>query len=1258
MQFIKGGPDIPERLLQAHEDGRVVFFCGAGISYPAHLPGFSDLVKEIFRSLDVEPSSVQKTAIKAKQFDTAVGLLESDAGVGRELVRGALAKTLTPDLSSPDSMATQAALLTLGKCRDGRTKLVTTNFDRLFEEVIVRDSLSVERFQAPLLPVPKSRWDGLVYLHGLLTEPVKPADLNRLVVSSGDFGLAYLTERWAARFVSELFRNYTVCFVGYSITDPVLRYMMDALAADRLLGESSPEMFAFGSYSKGRKDERASEWCAKHVTPILYREHNKHIYLHKTLRAWAKTYRDGVRGKEHIVIESAMARPLMSTTQDDFVGRMLWALSDPLGLPAKRFAELDPVPSLDWLVPLSEVRYRKEDLRRFGISPAKTADNDLKFSLISRPSPYSLASWMSVVDAGFCRGQWDEVMRQLASWLVRHLDDPNLLLWLVKGGGQLNESLVTCIERRLEHQADIEMKSGKAEIEYIRANAPNEIAGPLMRTLWRLLLTGRVKSWRLDLNLYRWRDRFKRDGLTASLRFDLREMLAPRVSLSEPYHRMGDEESKREAKLIRDLVEWEVVLSADHVHSGLRGLSDDKQWRVALPELLSDFTGLLRDALDLMRELGGAENRRDLSYMHLPSVSPHPQNNDYHDWTVLIELTRDAWLALAEYSPARAALEAEVWGNAQYPVFRRLLFFAAAQDGVISHRRALDWLLADEHWWLWSVETERETIRLLVSLAPKLDEPMLDELVHAIISGPPAVLDNAADSDHWGRVMDRKIQLRLAKISHAGAALSEAGKKILDELSIQYPEFKLAADERDEFPYWTGDGDEWRKFNATPRRRRELTKWLKLHSNEDFWQEDDWRQRCKDNFATTACALYVLACDDVWPTDRWSAALQAWSEERLINISWRHMAPVINNAPSDVMQDLAHSISWWIKAVAKGFNGNENLFLSLSSRVLALDYPEVADVDDAVSHAINHPVGQVTQALLHFWYRTTLEDGQGIPGELRQIFSALCDTRVDKYRHGRVILTAHVVAIFRVDEDWARQYLLPLFDWEYSQAEASSAWEGFLWSPRLYRPLMEQIKNSFLEAAQHYNLLGAHRGQYAAMLTLAALDRSDTFSVAELARATGLLPSDGLHSVARTLVRAFDGAGDQRMDYWANRVIPYISTIWPKNREHASPRIAESIARLCIIAKELFPEALAKLRPWLQFLPHPEVIIRQLSESGLCHKFPQPSLDFLGLVVDTTQRLPASDLGACLEQILNAAPELEGDQFQRLEAYVRLNNRS
>ena len=52
------------------------------------------------------------------------------------------------------------------------------------------------------------------YLHGPLPEFPDEKRAQRLVLSSGDFGLAYLTERWAARVFSELFGNYVVCFVS------------------------------------------------------------------------------------------------------------------------------------------------------------------------------------------------------------------------------------------------------------------------------------------------------------------------------------------------------------------------------------------------------------------------------------------------------------------------------------------------------------------------------------------------------------------------------------------------------------------------------------------------------------------------------------------------------------------------------------------------------------------------------------------------------------------------------------------------------------------------------------------------------------------------------------------------------------------------------------------------------------------------------------------------------------------------------------
>ena len=65
MQFVTNGPDIPDALLQAHEEGRVVFFCGAGISYPAGLPGFKGLVDEIYQRVGTTRSDIEHDAYRA-----------------------------------------------------------------------------------------------------------------------------------------------------------------------------------------------------------------------------------------------------------------------------------------------------------------------------------------------------------------------------------------------------------------------------------------------------------------------------------------------------------------------------------------------------------------------------------------------------------------------------------------------------------------------------------------------------------------------------------------------------------------------------------------------------------------------------------------------------------------------------------------------------------------------------------------------------------------------------------------------------------------------------------------------------------------------------------------------------------------------------------------------------------------------------------------------------------------------------------------
>ena len=132
MQFVINGPDIPDALLQAHEEGRVVFFCGAGISYPAGLPGFNGLVQQVYRQVGTEPSDIEGEAIKRWQFDATLDLLERRLPGQRLAVRRALAKVLKPKLRRSGAIDTQAALLRLARSRDGALRLVTTNFDRIF----------------------------------------------------------------------------------------------------------------------------------------------------------------------------------------------------------------------------------------------------------------------------------------------------------------------------------------------------------------------------------------------------------------------------------------------------------------------------------------------------------------------------------------------------------------------------------------------------------------------------------------------------------------------------------------------------------------------------------------------------------------------------------------------------------------------------------------------------------------------------------------------------------------------------------------------------------------------------------------------------------------------------------------------------------------------------------------------------------------------------------------------------------------------
>ncbi len=1056
----------------------------------------------------------------------------------------------------------------------------------------------------------KTVWNGLVYLHGLISESPTEEDLDRLVVSSGDFGLAYLTERWASAFVTELFGNFTVCFVGYSLSDPVIRYMTDALAANKLKGENHREMFAFSHFRDGQEEECRLKWRSKNVTPILYSIENdeNHETLHKTLRTWAATYRDGLSGKETIIRDYASLDPGQSTSVDNFQGRVAWALSDESGVPARCFAEMDPVPPFAWLAAVVEPNWER---------------------------------WK------FCR----EILPKIHAWLVRHLNNPELALFLARHPAWKSTNLILQINGQLKKIHIREAEGKAAELDEYRAHSPDGIPGKAMSIFWRLYLADRIAhSNSISFNLSRWADQVRREGMTPSLRSSLREHLTPRVLIQGIYHNEGKREEEVEFDRIFFL---DVILGEGHAETHLSDWSRSSKWGTFISDLAYDFTMLLLDAMGLLQETGTITKRNDFTNIRKRTIASNDKrNSEITDWIALIKPAWDSFMALASLSPAKAEGLASYWMECPFPLFKRLAFFAATTPGVISPEKSLDWLLVDEGWWLFTPETAQEMMDLIAQIHPKLNMELRGKLEGAMLRGPSDEhYRKGLEPERLQQAKDQLVLSRLRRMQFLGFELQPQTMQALTELAARYPDWR---------PDWDPeDQEEFLKFMAplkTPEGRDELKRWVIEHPQRDH-RGDDWDERCITDLTAVVGVLKELADEGHWFPHRWSDILSTviGSEEdnKLSSSSWLELAKFLAEQPETNLLPIAGSLSWWIEDQAKHLPESENgTFFALCDRVLGLAHTSESNDPDPVFNAFNHPVGRIAIALLDHWLRKTPLSDEGLPVPYSGFFERFVNGPSECFHHARLLLATRTVTFFLVDPDWTKVFLLPLFDWKRSAEEALRAWMGFLRNPRWLLSLMELLKADFLEAAQHYQDLGKYSHQFAILLHHVLFRSEKYFSVNEQRVTLSKLPNTGLETMAILMAQKFSAIEENGDGYWNHRIKPIFQNVWPKSNEKLTPQLSCHLARLCVETNAAFPDALDILKNWFQPGEYPSAIIQKIIEVGLASRYPAETLDFLDRIIDTKGSWCFDDLEKCLKTISDSHNGLEqDDRFRALKEF-------
>jgi SIR2-like protein len=482
MRFLANGPSIPDDLLVARDVGDVIFFCGAGVSrHRAGLPDFLKLGGDVIGLLGASEKSLAHKLFKRIQdigpMDGVGGLVPTDRIFSllereceRKEVQAAVATAIKP--ADNADLSAHRTLIDLSRGRDGTVRLVTTNFDLLFEACV--DGIACSG--PPVLPDPRSaNFSGIIHLHGRVDANYgRPGD-EEFIVSSADFGRAYLSDGWATRFMHSLLARFQIVFVGYAADDPPVQYLLEAL---NLRAGNRSRLFAF---QPGSNVDDAALWEHRGVRAIPFDNSQGFDPLWDSLEVWAGRARD-VDGWYANLLATAAAGP--AAVDPHVRGQIAHVLSTQEG--GRRISNAaEPLPA-SWLLVLDPwQRYQKpgsikaydESSERFDpyeslaldfdAPPLPIDENNLH---VTRAVPegawdafalthfdqqelqdYSFGYFYG--DRATMSGPLSARLKHLAIWSHRIAHQP-IALWWAAGRGPLHPQIVDAIELWLRQAPD------------------------------------------------------------------------------------------------------------------------------------------------------------------------------------------------------------------------------------------------------------------------------------------------------------------------------------------------------------------------------------------------------------------------------------------------------------------------------------------------------------------------------------------------------------------------------------------------------------------------------------------------------------------------------------------------------------------------------------------------------------------------------------------------------------------------------------
>jgi hypothetical protein len=1257
MRFTEFGPSIPNALLDARDAGKVVFLCGAGISIPAGLPDFFRLTCDVAGRLGCLPDSPAGNLIAHERsnrepvsFDRIFTLLirQFGARLVEAEVAGALRVPRRPNL------ADHRALLDLARGPDGRRRLITTNFDRLFQRADTR----LRSYAPPHFP-DLSRFDGVVHLHGLLpARSAKQSDETLgLVLSGGDFGRAYLTEGWATQFVCDLLDRHIVVLLGYSTDDPPVRYLLEGLNGAGRIREQ--RLYAFAPYDPTRSDQ---DWRERGVTPIVYDPADQHRHLWKSIDAWAERARD-VNAWRAGVVDLAQTTPERLKPFER--GQVAALCSSTEG--AQAFASKVPPAPPEWLCVLDAAcRYAKPGRTISSIAkPIPEIDPLAAYGLDDDPprsdpqgqgqgpTGINLLGPLKTDDAipresGIVGGwRWpggppNARLFQLIRWIQSVMTSPTTVWWAA-GRGVLHSHLHTQLSWMLDRD--------------------NVAFDPIVRQAWRLVLEARESL--PDHGREDWhsmKQQIRKEGWTPRTIRAFAAATRPRLEVG------------------RSLRYAPVPPTADEPLT----LARVGDFAVVYPTLIETITDVSDESLSAVLAVTranlehGAALENELSYFHSRLPTLHPENNEGAHYYLRADRYFITYATLFKrlitFDSDAAVREFHRWDDA-FRFFVPLRLFAFADARLATPAEVGKGIRAMSRGSFWNSYHKRELLWALRARWAELSKRDRQAIEKKILDGREKY-DQESDEEYAEYCASRSAE-RLIWMQDAGLALSAATRAQLPRLKSTHPRWRDSWAKTADASLESRTGWVKREADPTPIADLPLSKViarcdaLAERDFQNFTDHDPFSGLVSTNPQRAMAVLNCEARRNNYPRRYWSRLFSDWPEDvppqRL-----KLLARAGAQLPAATIVEIRYELTKWFvdhyAAIDRLERQTAHRFFDRVVEALAhsdvdamrsgrgrtsVGGVELPSNRMGMEYAINAPTANLAEGLFAVLYAPDPKPGQELPADVRQRLETLIALPDEGGWHALTIATRNLHQLYPMDRDWTRTLLLPRFD--PARPDAEAAWSGFIGSNHpASRELFKDMRAHFLAAFAATNRWAEHGIAHLGQHLVLALERQQggkPYITADEARMALRSANSAVRLETLWFLRehaATDGG-------WKRIVVPFFRNVWPRDRQFQTAETSRHLVLLLVDLDDRFPDGVRLVGDFLVSSLNADGLVflfgsdRDHGHGDLMKRFPRETLTLLSKIIDASSPRAPYGLAEVMTRLAEAAPDLRQDErWQRL----------